>query len=216
MPFAVLSAWAICGEKLNARRLGGHGDSVGGHRSDRWRARGGPRVRLSLALVVLGTLSWGVAQALIRAWGRDDGPSMIGSVTLYASPQLALASLVLESRQVDAVRTATLLDWSAVLTLAVGGFVVAYSIWYGLIGRYRVDQVAPFALLMPLAGVVFGAALYGERLSALAAIGGLVVLSGLAFILKEPAVSGSYQRSRNVDTAPRWVAADNDLSGPDR
>ena len=139
----------------------------------------------SLALVVFGTLSWGVAQALIRAWGRDDGSTIIGSVTLYATPQLVLASLALESGQLKALRTATLLDWSAVLTLAVGGFVVSYSIWYGLMRRYRVDQVTPFALLMPLAGVVFGAVLFGEQLSTRALVGGLVVMSGLAFILKE-------------------------------
>jgi O-acetylserine/cysteine efflux transporter len=187
VPFAILSAWAICGEKLNVRRLSAMVIVLAGIGL----IAGAPEAVHafgSLALVVIGTLSWGVGQALIRAWGRDDGSTMIGSVTLYAAPQLALASLVLESGQLDAVRTATLLDWSAVLTLALGGFVVAYSIWYELVQRYRVDQVAPFALLMPLAGVVFGAVLFGERLSARAAIGGLVVLIGLAFILKEPAV----------------------------
>jgi O-acetylserine/cysteine efflux transporter len=184
VPFAVLSAWAICGEKVNVRRLAGMAIVLAGIGL----IAGAPEAVHafgSLALVVLGTLSWGVAQALIRARGRDDASTIIGSVTLYATPQLALASLVLESGQLKALRTATLLDWSAVLTLAVGGFVVSYSIWYGLMRRYRVDQVTPFALLMPLAGVVFGAVLFGERLSTRALVGGLVVLSGLAFILKE-------------------------------
>jgi O-acetylserine/cysteine efflux transporter len=111
---------------------------------------------------------------------------MIGSVTLYAAPQLALASLVLESGQLEAFRTATLLDWSAVVTLGIGGFVLAYSIWYGLMQRYRVDQVTPFALLMPPTGVVVGVMFFDERLSFHASIGCLVVIGGLAFILKEP------------------------------
>ena len=54
--------------------------------------------------------------------------------------------------------------WVAVLVLAVGGYVVAYSIWYGLMQRYRVDQVMPFALLMPVVGHC-GAVFLGERLS---------------------------------------------------
>ena len=93
----------------------------------------------------------------------------------HATPQLVLASLALKSAQLKALRTATLLDWSAVLTLAVGGFIVSYSIWYGLMRRYRVDQVTPIAFLMPLAGVFFGAMLFGERLSVRALVGGLVV-----------------------------------------
>ena len=142
VPFAVLSAWAICGEKVNVRRLAGMAIVLAGIGL----IAGAPEAVHafgSLALVVLGTLSWGVAQALIRAWGRDDGSTIIGSVTLYATPQLALASLALESGQLKALRTATLLDWSAVLTLAVGGFVVSYSIWYGLMRRYRVRSGHP-------------------------------------------------------------------------
>jgi O-acetylserine/cysteine efflux transporter len=55
----------------------------------------------ALALVVLGTLSWGISQALMRAVSRDDGTTVIGALTLYAAPQLLLASLFLETDQVD-------------------------------------------------------------------------------------------------------------------
>jgi O-acetylserine/cysteine efflux transporter len=37
--------------------------------------------------------------------------------------------------------------------LAIDGFVAAYAIWYGLLRTYRLGQVAPFALLMPIIGV---------------------------------------------------------------
>jgi O-acetylserine/cysteine efflux transporter len=92
----------------------------------------------------------------------------------------------LERGQIEALRSATLVVWLAVLVLAVGGYVVAYSIWYAMMRKYRVDQVAPFALLMPVVGVAAGAVLLGERLTALSAIGGIVVLAGLVFALIEP------------------------------
>ena len=171
VPFAVLSAWAICGERPDLRRLLGVGIVLFGIVL----IAGAPeavRAWSALALVLLGALSWCVSQALVRALGRDDGPTTIGGLTLYAAPQLLLASLLVETGQLASLRTATTDIWVAVLVLAVGGYVIAYSIWYGLMKRYRVDQVAPFALLMPLVGVLAGAVLLGERLSLWAALGG--------------------------------------------
>jgi drug/metabolite transporter (DMT)-like permease len=70
-----------------------------------------------------------------------------------------------ETGQESSLRTTTFHVWVAVFVLAIGGYVVAYSIWYGLMQRYRVDQVTPFALLMPLVGVLAGAIILGEHLS---------------------------------------------------
>ncbi len=49
------------------------------------------------------------------------------------------------------------------------------------------DQVTPFALLMPVAGVLAGAIFLGERLSVLSIFGGVIVLAGLAFAILERA-----------------------------
>ena len=74
----------------------------------------------------------------------------------------------------------------AVFVLALGGFVAAYAIWYGLLRNYRLDQVAPFSLLMPIIGVVTGFLLLNERPSPLALVGGLVILIGLGLVVREP------------------------------
>jgi O-acetylserine/cysteine efflux transporter len=185
VPFAVLCAWVICGERPDLRRLLGVAVVLLGIVL----IAGAPDAVSALdalALVLLGTLSWGISQALVRALGRDDGPTTIGAMTLYAAPQLLVASLFLETGQLESLRTATVDVWVAVLVLAIGGYVVAYSIWYGLMKRYRVDQVTPFALLMPLVGVLAGAIFLGEHLSLWIALGGIVVLGGLAVTLKEP------------------------------
>jgi O-acetylserine/cysteine efflux transporter len=184
VPFAVFCAWLLCGERPNARRLAGIAvvfigivliagapEYVGA-----WGA---------LGAVLLGTLSWGLSQAMIRMLGRDDGPTTIGALTLYAAPQLTLASFLLERGQFEALRSATMDIWLAVLVLALGGYVVAYSIWYALLQRYRVDQVTPFALLMPVAGVLAGAVFLGERLSVISIFGGMIVIVGLAFAILE-------------------------------
>jgi len=186
VPFALLAAWAICGERPGIRRLIGVAVVLGGIVL----IAGAPEAVSALgalAAVLLGACSWGVSQAMVRSWGRDDGPTTIGALTLCAAPQLLIASLLLESGQFASLRTAALDVWVAVFVLAIGGYVVAYSIWYGLMQRYRVDQVTPFALLMPLVGVVAGATFLGEHLSLWTALGGIVVLGGLAIAILEPA-----------------------------
>ena len=186
VPFAILCAWAICGERPGVRRLSGIGIVLVGIVL----IAGAPEAvdaLGALSAVLLGTLSWGISQAMVRTLGRDDGPTTIGVLTLYAAPQMMLASLLFERGQLEALRSATLDIWVAVLVLAIGGYVVAYSIWYGLMQRYRVDQVTPFALLMPVVGVFAGAAMLGEHLSLASIAGGSVVLGGLAFAIREPA-----------------------------
>ena len=190
VPFAIFSAWVFGAERPDARRLAGVVVVFLGivlitgapEAISAWGA---------LASVMLGTLSWGISQGLVRALGRDDGPTTIGAITLYAAPQMLVASMLLETGQMASLRTATIDVWLAVLILAIGGYVVAYSIWYGLMKRYRVDQVTPFALLMPLVGVLAGAIFLGERMSLLTVFGGVVVLGGLGFTLVNPRYSGA-------------------------
>ena len=57
------------------------------------------------------------------------------------------------------------------------------SIWYGLLRRYRVDQVTPFAFLMPLFGVTASALLLGETLSLGQLAGGVIIMAGLAVVV---------------------------------
>ena len=110
----------------------------------------------------------------------------MGAIAMLAAPQLLAVSLLLEKGQVAAVSRADWSDWGAVAVLALGGYAGAYSIWYGLLRRYRVDQIAPFALLMPIMGVVASAVVLGEKPAAAALVGGVVILVGLALVVSTP------------------------------
>src|SRR5262249_32333192 len=134
-------------------------------------------------MVVLGALFWAVAQALTRAYGRDDGPTTTAMIGLVSAPLAFAASLLFESGQLEALRTATPAHWGALALVFLLGYVLAYSAWYQVLGRYRVDQVTPFILLMPIAGVITGALALGEALTARVLIGGAVILVGGWFVV---------------------------------
>ena len=185
VPFAVLGAWAIGRKPINRARLVGIivallgvalvvglPDSLGEIRG--------------LLLIVLGTLSWGLAQGIIGTVSRDPGGRLMGAMSVLAAPQLLAISFLLETGQGGAMLNASLVDWSAVAALAFGGFVIAYVIWYDLLRRYHVEQIAPFVLIMPIVGVLSAFLLLGERPSFLELGGGLIILTGLAIVVRAP------------------------------
>ena len=108
----------------------------------------------------------------------------MGLMSAIAAPQLLVMSLLLETGQKQALLNASLSDWLALLALALGGFVAAYSIWYSLLRTYRVDQIAPFILLMPVTGILTAFLFLGERPSLSALGGGVIILAGLGLVVR--------------------------------
>jgi O-acetylserine/cysteine efflux transporter len=138
---------------------------------------------IPVLLVAAGAAVWALGQAAARRLSRDHGTVFLAGIAVAAVPQALVASALLESGQWAAVRTATPGDWVTLAVVILAGYVMAYSIWYGLLRRYRVDQVTPFAFLMPLFGVVASTLLLGETLSLGELAGGGVIMAGLAVVV---------------------------------
>lgn len=140
---------------------------------------------VSVLLVTAGAFCWAVGQAMVRTLRDIDGLTVTAWVAVMAVPQLFVMSAIFETGQVAAVESAGWLVWSAVLYLGVVMTAVGYSLWYSLVRRHPVSKVAPFLLLLPVFSVIGGAVFLGEVLSLQAAIGGAIVIGGVAFILVE-------------------------------
>jgi O-acetylserine/cysteine efflux transporter len=181
-PFAVLFAWPLAGERPTPLRLLGTALSfvgvviVVGAPSDDipW---------IPALMVTSSGASWALGQVAARRFARDDGVTLTVGIALYALPQVLLVSALVEHGQWTSIVTASLLDWATFAAFALFGFVLAYCIWYGLLRRYRVEQVTPFSLLMPAVGVLAGVLLLGEKISAGELAGGAVIMVGLAVVV---------------------------------
>jgi O-acetylserine/cysteine efflux transporter len=185
VPLAVLAGWAIGQERLNFRRLFGIAVALAGVAvvvgiPTSWTTGWG------IFFIILGTVSWGTAQGLIRSRSQEAGGQLMGAIALFSFPQLFVFSFFLEEGQIKTVTSAGWFEWGMVVALAIIGYVVPYTIWYGMLRRYRVDQVAPFVLLMPIIGVLAGAVFLGERLTPPALIGGAIIVTGLALVVGLP------------------------------
>ncbi len=66
--------------------------------------------------------------------------------------------------------------------VSIGATLFGFGTWSALLRRYPAPAVAPFALLVPIFGVLSAWIILGEAPSALEILGGVIVLTGLALV----------------------------------
>ena len=159
MGFAFLGVFIIAGEP----RLDGHIDSV--------------------ILLVAGSTVWAVAQIMISRLKGLSGITILAWVAIMATPQMLIASLIIEDGQWQAITSASLVDWSIIFYLAFIMTVVGYSVWYHLLSSVDVSKVSPFLMLLPITSIIAGMVLLDEKLTLSMIIGGLMIMTGVSSTL---------------------------------
>lgn len=133
-------------------------------------------------MVAGGAFMWAVGQVMIKSLGPVGGFTLIAWIAVFAAPQLYVASWLVESDQLQAVRNADWVLWAVVAYLGIIMTAVGYAIWYHLLGKYPVYQVAPFLLLLPATTVLGGVLLLDEALTIRLMIGGGLAVGGVAIV----------------------------------
>lgn len=190
VPFAaLLAAWQF-GDRPGWRRIAGMALAFAGIVV----IAGEPRVFASpfgLLLVLFAALMWAVASVQMKALSAAPVVALNGWMALFATPQLLLASLLLEHNQIPSLLSADWIALSAILYGAIVVTLIGYSLWYRLLRRYSLSLMMPFTLLMPIVGVVLGVALLHDALSGRFLIGACLTIFGVAVIVlaRAPAVA---------------------------
>lgn len=146
---------------------------------------------IGFVLVIIAALSWGIANIIAKVAGRDrDGNdrgvdmfAMVVWSSLAAPLPLFVASYMFEGGPVAvaAVRDMTWMPWACVLFMSYFATLFGLATWNALLHRYPTAVIAPFALLIPVSGLVSGWLLLGESLAPLQLGGVALVLAGLAW-----------------------------------
>lgn len=183
-PFLTLVAAVFLGEGLRWKQVVGMAVAFAGI----YLITGEPRIRdqgLGVALVLGGAFTWALGQIIMRRLGEIGGLTAIAWVSVFAAPQLFVASALAERGQAAALANAGPTVWATVLYLGVVMTALGYSCWYHVLGRYQIYRVAPFLLLTPVASVLGGALLLGEAITPTILTGGIVIISGVALLVIE-------------------------------
>ncbi|MBT4909926.1 MAG: EamA family transporter [Alphaproteobacteria bacterium] len=137
----------------------------------------------SVILLIAGSAVWAVAQIMISRLKDLSGITILAWVAIMATPQMFIASLLIEDGQWLAITTASFMDWSIILYLALIMTVLGYSVWYHLLSSVDVSKVSPFLMLLPITSIIAGIVLLDEKLTSSMILGGLLIMSGVASTL---------------------------------
>ncbi len=143
----------------------------------------------ALLLTLAGAAFWGMSNIVIRkatasASAKGEKLDMLSLVVwsaLIPPAPLLLLSYLLESpeRILGAITHLNGISLFSVAYLAFGATIFGYGAWSYLLSRHPANRVAPWSLLVPVAGLLTACIVLGERLSAIQWIGCLLVVAGL-------------------------------------
>lgn len=139
-------------------------------------------------LMMLASLAWAISLIQTKFLKEVHPLSLVAWMTLMATPLLVALSLLLEERPVAAVLAAGWSGWLPIVYMAVFVSIVSHSLWYDLVQRHPINVTAPFALLTPVFGIIFGVLILHEQFTWWMLAGSLITLAGVAIItIRRPA-----------------------------
>ncbi len=181
-PFIAVLAAVVLKDRLGARRTLGMVLAFLGVIL----TAGEPRVQgdlLPVFMVAGGAFMWAVGQIMVKnLGGQVGGFTLIAWVALFATPQLFVSSWIFEEGQMQAMATAGWIGWGAVIYMGLIMTALGYAVWYHLVGKFQVNQVMPFLLLVPVSSIIGSMVILGESLSPREMIGSAIVIAGVWII----------------------------------
>ncbi|PZU18620.1 MAG: hypothetical protein DI589_24175 [Shinella sp.] len=136
---------------------------------------------LGFGLTLGGAFAWGVSNVLMKRLPPVNALNLMVWISLVPPLPLLLASYVFEGPEaistalqgVSLPGTLTILYTSAVSTI------FAYGVWGNLMQKYSASRVAPFALLVPVAGLASARFFLGAELNTAEWLGAVGILLAL-------------------------------------
>jgi O-acetylserine/cysteine efflux transporter len=149
---------------------------------------GGEVTAAGLGCLLLAATSWGYANFSSKRLGRVNPLSLVVWGSLVVPVPMMIASLIVEGPELIGhslthMNAATL--WS-VAYIVYGSTLVGYSLWSWLLSRHPASTVTPFALLVPVFGMLSSAVVLGEPLPVWKLEAGALVIAGLALNIFGP------------------------------
>jgi len=156
-------------------------------------AEGAEGTFAGFVVLLVAAFAWAAGNVIAKRAGADhdvDAFSLVVWSSLVPPIPLALASYAFEGGMdaVHAAANASWLAWACILFLAWAATLFGFAVWNRLLHLHPTPLVSPFALLVPVSGLVSGAIFLGERLAFVQVAGVALVFAGLAVNVLGPAL----------------------------
>lgn len=179
--FTILIAAALLGERPSPRALVGLALAAAGLVLIGSERPLGDSL-LAFALVIVAALAWAFSNIATKRSGATDMLRLISWVSLIPPLPLLLLSWFFEGPEAigAALSGITWEGAGALLYIAFLATTVGFALWSFLLRRYPASLVTPFALAVPISGLLAGWLFLGERLSERTLWACALVFAGLA------------------------------------
>ncbi|MHA6346209.1 DMT family transporter [Roseivivax sp. CAU 1761] len=177
MPLIVaFASWMLLGERLPALGIAGLAAGVAGVVLIMGTRLSGGTDLWGVGLCILGAAALaGATLALRHASSGGNVLMVVGYQMLVGAAALVLPAAAFETPVIDPSWT---LFWAFAYTTLVPG-VIATLVWFLLVDRIGATRAATFHFLNPIFGVAIAAALLGEALRPLDALGVVITAAGI-------------------------------------
>ncbi|MEJ1972166.1 MAG: EamA family transporter [Lacunisphaera sp.] len=146
---------------------------------------GGEITAAGFACLLLAAVSWAIGNFTSKRLGRVNPLALVVWGSLPVAGAMAVASLVFEGPALI-VHSLAHVSLTAILCTAYTVYFsthVAYSLWSWLLARHPATTITPFALLVPVFGMLSSAVLLGEPLPGWKLAAAALVIAGLSLTI---------------------------------
>jgi O-acetylserine/cysteine efflux transporter len=176
----VFLAWVILGERPGAVQVIAAGIAFSGIVVIGSARLGGAGL-VPFLMVVAAALCWSSGNIVGKLAGRIDMFAFTVWSSLAAPLPLVGLSLWFDGPQ--ALQALVRPSWTLILcvgALAYGATLLGFGLWSRLLAHYPAGRIAPFALLIPVVGMISARVIFAEPLSPVEIFGALLVMAGLS------------------------------------
>lgn len=132
-------------------------------------------------MVVIAAFWWALGNLIIKNTPAVNTVALMAWMSLVPIIPLGGLSYFLEGSPVETLRAVTnLKSLIAALYLGLGVMIFGYGVWSRMLQVYDASQVAPFSLLVPVFGSIFGVLFFDESISTLQLIGAIFLVLAAA------------------------------------
>lgn len=134
-----------------------------------------------LLMIILAAFFWGVANIASKKAGQIDMLSFVVWSSLVPILPLLCLSLVVEGPAQIGTALANFSGRSVFVVLFNGyaATILGFGLWSYLLKRYPASLIAPFSLLVPVAGIASSMLLLGEHITFMEIAGSVLIFVGL-------------------------------------
>jgi drug/metabolite transporter (DMT)-like permease len=134
-------------------------------------------------LLVLGApVTWAIFTVVGRRVMTGLSPMAATAWSCLAGTLLLAPAAGIEAWLGAPAGSLSLAGWAALLQLVLMGTVAGFVWWYEGVLALGASRAAVYVNLVPVFGVLLSAAILGERLAPLQAVGGVMVLAGVRLV----------------------------------